>query len=353
MRYRFPKSVQLIREKATAYLVSERVLRLTPLTQAEMDLLARFEEGDDVSAIVGAAPRPAAFRKLIDVLVRARYLVVAHDNQWKGTRLEKIFDYAEAMGADAPKALERLVTASVLVLGVGGVGCLVLQQLVAAGVQRFKLVDFDRVALHNLNRQFIYRPDQVGRLKVDAAREYVLGIEPAAEVAVSATAVASAAMLEEHLRTPNGVVDLLIHAADSPQGAIDTFVLEACMRMRVPFVSGGCRAFTAAWSAVARGQVPPGDLATAVAPGIGPKAPITALSFGPTNSVLSDFMAMDAVHLLIGLPPLAAGCEVTIDFRNLSIRPKVLVAKQSPDVRSEVSSNKCPDAVWPDVDGFR
>ncbi|MCT4582138.1 MAG: HesA/MoeB/ThiF family protein [Flavobacteriales bacterium] len=66
---------------------------------------------------------------------------------------------------------ERLKTAKVLVVGAGGLGCPVLQYLVAAGVGRIGLVDGDRVSESNLQRQILYTNQDVGQLKVDAAVE--------------------------------------------------------------------------------------------------------------------------------------------------------------------------------------
>ena len=67
----------------------------------------------------------------------------------------------------------RLQNASVLVVGAGGLGCPVLTTLVAAGIGRIGVVDFDVVSVSNLHRQWIYTEKQVGMLKATCAAEFL------------------------------------------------------------------------------------------------------------------------------------------------------------------------------------
>ena len=60
---------------------------------------------------------------------------------------------------------EKLKKASVLVVGAGGLGCPVLQYIVAAGVGRVGIAEFDTVSEENLQRQILYGSNDVGKLK--------------------------------------------------------------------------------------------------------------------------------------------------------------------------------------------
>ena len=81
------------------------------------------------------------------------------------------------------EAQNRLLEAKVLVVGAGGLGCPALQYLAAAGIGNIGIIDDDLVSLSNLHRQILYATTDVGRLKVDAAKEKLAGINP--EVSIS------------------------------------------------------------------------------------------------------------------------------------------------------------------------
>jgi sulfur-carrier protein adenylyltransferase/sulfurtransferase len=72
----------------------------------------------------------------------------------------------------------RLLESSVLVIGVGGLGCPLALYLAAAGVGRIGLLDFDVVDASNLHRQVLYATADVGRPKVEVARERLQALNP-------------------------------------------------------------------------------------------------------------------------------------------------------------------------------
>ncbi len=73
---------------------------------------------------------------------------------------------------------ESLLNSTVCVLGLGGLGSVVCECLVRAGVGCLVLVDFDYVSLSDLNRQILYSYRDVGKRKVDAASERLRSILP-------------------------------------------------------------------------------------------------------------------------------------------------------------------------------
>ena len=73
---------------------------------------------------------------------------------------------------------KRLKAASVLLIGAGGLGSPLAMYLAAAGVGRIGLVDYDTVDYSNLQRQIIHGTKDVGRLKLESAKERILDINP-------------------------------------------------------------------------------------------------------------------------------------------------------------------------------
>ena len=82
------------------------------------------------------------------------------------------------------EGLEKLKNAKVAIFGIGGVGSYVLEGLVRSGIKEFILVDNDKVALTNLNRQLIANQKTIDRPKVEVAKERILEINPKAEVEI-------------------------------------------------------------------------------------------------------------------------------------------------------------------------
>ena len=83
------------------------------------------------------------------------------------------------LGTDA---VQKLKAAHVAVIGVGGVGGFVGEALARAGVGKLTLVDSDRVAVSNINRQIIATHSTVGMYKTEAMKERVRDINPECEV---------------------------------------------------------------------------------------------------------------------------------------------------------------------------
>jgi adenylyltransferase/sulfurtransferase len=72
----------------------------------------------------------------------------------------------------------RLKGSRVAIVGMGGLGCPAALYLTAAGVGELSLIDADRVDASNLQRQILYAEADVGRAKVDAARERLAAVNP-------------------------------------------------------------------------------------------------------------------------------------------------------------------------------
>ncbi len=85
----------------------------------------------------------------------------------------------------------RLKAASVLMIGTGGLGAPLGMYLAAAGVGRLGLVDFDLVEASNLQRQIIHGTKDVGRRKVESARDRLGDINPHVEIETHETRLTS------------------------------------------------------------------------------------------------------------------------------------------------------------------
>jgi len=94
--------------------------------------------------------------------------------------------YSRHMAFFGAEGQERIATTSAAIIGLGGLGSHVAQQLAYLGVVDFILIDVDEVSTSNLNRLLGARPNDVGRLKVDVADGAIRAIQPDATVDTAA-----------------------------------------------------------------------------------------------------------------------------------------------------------------------
>lgn len=73
---------------------------------------------------------------------------------------------------------QKLLASHALIIGLGGLGSAASLYLAAAGVGHLTLVDFDTVELSNLQRQIIHRSADIGRPKIESARDNLLALNP-------------------------------------------------------------------------------------------------------------------------------------------------------------------------------
>jgi molybdopterin/thiamine biosynthesis adenylyltransferase/rhodanese-related sulfurtransferase len=126
---------------------------------------------------------------------------------------------------------QRLLEGRVCLVGVGGLGCPVAQYLAAAGVGSLGIVDFDVVDASNLQRQILYGGADIGRPKVEVAREKIAALNPDVRVEVHACRLDSGNALEIL-----GAYDVVVDGTDNfPTRYLSN---DACVMLGKPNVHG-------------------------------------------------------------------------------------------------------------------
>lgn len=127
---------------------------------------------------------------------------------------------------------EKLQKARVLVVGAGGLGSPVLTYLAAAGIGYITIVDYDIVSESNLNRQFLYGTEDIGKAKGPVAAEKLRSLNPDVDITVFGEEINS----KNSLDIIRGI-DVVVDCVDSV--ATRLIVNSACLRQNIPLVEGG------------------------------------------------------------------------------------------------------------------
>lgn len=144
-------------------------------------------------------------------------------------KLHRRFDRMGRLVGDA--GMERLFSAHVMVIGLGGVGSFAAESLCRSGIGRLSLVDFDRVCVTNTNRQLQAMKGMIGKPKATVLAERLRLINPQADVlpvmrfydAETAATILAA--------EPDFVVDAIDNITAK------CHLLATCKRLRIPVVS--------------------------------------------------------------------------------------------------------------------
>jgi len=137
-------------------------------------------------------------------------------------------------GEEGQKEMAR---ASVLVVGVGGLGSVVCTYLTAAGIGKLRIIDPDTVSLHNLQRQVLYRENQIGKSKVLEAAKQLRLLNSTVEIEA----------INDYFCETNAVdlikdVDIVVDATDNFKSRY--LINDVCVELDKPFVYGAISEFT-------------------------------------------------------------------------------------------------------------
>jgi molybdopterin/thiamine biosynthesis adenylyltransferase len=219
------------------------------------------------------------------------------------------------VGGPGQAALKR---ARVLVIGAGGLGAPALLYLAAAGVGALGVIDDDKVALSNLQRQVIYATSDIGGAKVESAASAIHRLNPHVTVEPHAMRLTGANALD------------LIEAYDMVADGSDNFatrylVSDACFLAKKPLVTAAVGIFDGTLTTLRsheRGSdgtpnptyrclfpepPPPGSVPVCAEAGI----------LGALTGVLGSMMALEVIREIVGFGEGLVGRLVMLDARSM------------------------------------
>lgn len=131
---------------------------------------------------------------------------------------------------------QKLASARVLVIGAGGLGVAVLQQLTAAGVGHLGLADGDVISMSNLHRQLIYTAEDCGQKKVSAAQRWIKNQNPDISIEIFTDYFSEANAFTQALG-----YDVLVDCTDSIRARY--LINDVALALNVPMVYASVHAW--------------------------------------------------------------------------------------------------------------
>jgi len=221
------------------------------------------------------------------------------------------------------KGQRKLMEAKVLIMGAGGLGSPAAIYLAAAGVGTIGLADFDRVELHNLQRQILHKTDDLGRLKVESGRETVESLNPEVKVQTYSDRIVSA-----NIREMIKGYDLVLDGSDNFPTRF--LVNDACYFERKTLISGAILRFDGQLSTFkphAGGPCYRCLFPEPPPPGMVPSCQEAGV-LGVVAGVIGILQANEALKEILGLGESMAGRFLMFNALNLSFH-EVKIAKNS------------------------
>lgn len=219
---------------------------------------------------------------------------------------------------------QRLARARVVIVGAGGLGAPAALYLAAAGVGAIRIADPDVVSLDNLQRQILYRTEDVGRRKADRAAEALTALDPSLEI--DARAVAAD---DESLPGLLDGADLVLDGCDdfTTRFAVNRAALAA----RIALVSGAVGRWDGQAGVFAPHLAPDAPCYQCWVPQIPPDAETCAQTgiVGALTGLIGSLMALEAIKLITGAGEALVGRLLIHD--GLSGRARTVRVHRDPD----------------------
>ena len=137
------------------------------------------------------------------------------------------------LGAIGAEGQQRIQQAHLALVGIGGIGCAVAQYLVSCGIGKLTLCDFDTVSESNLARQILYRREDVGRLKTEAAIDYLHELNPQTRLQSI-----DRRMNDEEMSALFPTCELVVDASDNYGTRLSAN--RNCIEHKVPWIMASC-----------------------------------------------------------------------------------------------------------------
>lgn len=211
----------------------------------------------------------------------------------------------------------KLKRAKVFIAGAGGLGCPISIYLAVAGVGKITIVDHDKVAVSNLNRQILHWDRDVERRKVESAKEKLEGLNPGIQIEGIEEKITEgnvSELVDDH--------DLIVDAMDN---VLTRYLLNrTALQKNIPLFHGAVYGFEGRATTIIPGETPCLRCLYREAP---PPAKVPVVGVAP--AVIGCIQATEVIKYIVGIGELLAGRLLIYD--GLSLKFMEVKVGKNPD----------------------
>ena len=217
------------------------------------------------------------------------------------------------MGDVGSQGQRKLIQSKALIIGAGGLGSPSAVYLALAGVGTIGIVDFDVVDLSNLQRQILHHTADVGRPKLQSAKDNLRAYNPDVNVVLH-----EARLESDNAMDIIGQYDLVVNGADN--FATRYLVNDACYLLGKPLVDGSILIFDGQTTVFLPGQgcyrclfpapPPPGMVPNCAEAGV----------LGALTGLVGSIQATEALKLILGIGESLSSRLILIDALSMTFR---------------------------------
>lgn len=241
---------------------------------------------------------------------------------------------------------KKIKDASVLIIGAGGLGSISSQYLAAAGIGRLGLVDFAQVDISDLQRQIIYRTDDIGQSKTEVARRRLLNLNPNIQVDIF-----NAPFTSKNAKQISEGFDILVDGSDNLPTRY--LINDLCVLTSKPYVFGAVYQFEGQM-ALFDSKIGPCYRCTFGDPPSQEKAPTILESgvIGVIPGLVGLLQAAETLKIILGTGESLAGKLLLVNALNASVQhikvvkdDQCLVCGENPRIKELINSESYYESI--------
>lgn len=217
--------------------------------------------------------------------------------------------------------VDNLLDKQIAIIGLGGIGSEILNHLLGVGIRKYMLIDFDKVEKTNFNRQYLFNISDIGQYKIDVLENIIKKRIKNSKVIKFNNKINNSIELLDFFEIEKP--DILICAADTPFLDLRIAIIETSIKLDIPCIFGGVSILNGQYGPYFVDNKNKGKYLNELLKykDLVLMNNVYKASFGPTNSVISGYMAMDIIFGLLGYKKKITSLNkiIKVDFESRNI----------------------------------